>query len=220
MGNSEKEIARFLAFRMFIENIWLHVNSRINNRIPIYMIPYEKYQNNPYVKCIGDTCYWKRKPIIDTSMYDDEEKRQSFIFSWANDGKMGDMENLNKLIYHLNHPVYPHEIDYKCAKYKIMFFNLLSMMFDKDLYESELDTLIDLAYKLQFNDTMIYECTHAVKYILNVGHFDENCPSRNTFCAEHMFQGKYFFHGSLKYSSSVLGKAGCIIDDKDICVIL
>ena len=72
--------------------------------------------------------------------------------------------------------------------YTLIFWLLFLAAIDEDLYNNELSSIIDFAYCLKFDESMIRDWCNAVKYVLEGNHLNEACDLQ---CATDA--GKEFF---------------------------
>ena len=91
-----------------------------------------------------------------------------------------------------------------CPEYTI-FWNLFLTALDEEIYNSQLSNVIDLAYMLNFDENMIRDWCHAVEYVLNGNHLNENC---NLHCDTDA--GRWFFLHHNKYLKKLREDRGLI----------
>ena len=78
---------------------------------------------------------------------------------------------------------------YKIAPRNCMIFWMLFIAaLDDEIYNNELDSIIDIAYCMDFNEAMIRDWCRAVEYIMQGNRFSDNC---NLECETE--EGKAFF---------------------------
>lgn len=75
---------------------------------------------------------------------------------------------------------------YRC--HFIIFWMLFTTAINDEIYNSELSNIIDFAYCLDFNETMIRDWCRAIEYVLADNHLSENC---DLVCESE--EGKTFF---------------------------
>lgn len=71
---------------------------------------------------------------------------------------------------------------------QMIFWMLFLAALDDEIYNNELDSIIDIAYCMDFNEVMIRDWCRAVEYVMQGKRFSENC---NLQCETE--EGKAFF---------------------------
>ena len=70
----------------------------------------------------------------------------------------------------------------------MIFWMLFLAALDDEIYNNELDSIIDIAYCMDFDEAMIRDWCRAVEYVMQGNRFSENC---NLKCESEA--GKQFF---------------------------
>lgn len=77
---------------------------------------------------------------------------------------------------------------YDTEEHRLIFWLLFMAAINDDVYNNELSSIIDIAYCLGFNQSMISDWCRAVEYILSGNYFNDNC---DLICETD--EGKCFF---------------------------
>lgn len=64
------------------------------------------------------------------------------------------------------------------ARDMMIFWMLFIAALDDEIYNNELDSIIDIAYCMDFDEAMIRDWCHAVEYVMQGNRFSQNCDLR------------------------------------------
>lgn len=185
-----KEDMKITKFKIMIEEIHKYLQGRNNggsyNLLSYYPPFIDKYIGNEYVQVI-------RKQLMCTPA----EIRES-------SGKVlrNELEYIHtattlyrKLICVINRSINNKlsgnslsKAEFERDSYALVFWLFFLAAIDEELYNNELSSIIDFAYCLKFDEPMIRDWCHAVKYVLEGNHLNENCDLQ---CTTEV--GKKFF---------------------------
>lgn len=76
------------------------------------------------------------------------------------------------------------------SRYSIIFLMLLMAALDDEIYNNELDSIIDIAYSMNFTEAMIRDWCRAVEYVMQGNRFQEGCE----FECETQEGAQFFLH--------------------------
>lgn len=91
------------------------------------------------------------------------------------------------------------EADLKLDRDCLIFWLLFLAAINKELYNNELPSIIDLAYCLKFDEAMIRDWCHAVKYVLENNQLNEKCDLQ----CETDAGRKFFLHQNQSESITI-----------------
>lgn len=78
----------------------------------------------------------------------------------------------------------------KRSRNQMMFWMLFMAALDDEIYNNELDSIIDIAYCMDFDEAMIRDWCHAVEYVMQGNRLREGC----NFPCETLDGAAFFLH--------------------------
>ena len=169
-----------LNFKLLCENIDKHLNCTtnpnascavishsldiVNTAIPILLITEEERNNNVYLKCIGDICYWNK-----------ERKNGS---NWPMGAKQeNDFEAFNDVKQSIIEGICKDETKYYHKAMETIFWNLLVAFMDdqEEKQNKKKEIVVKLAHAFLFSTEMIEDWIETAKFV-SCGHeLSDNC---------------------------------------------
>ncbi len=173
-------------FEILCSKIYEYLNTCKEDGIRIYLFWNDEYDNK-YMECVKNVCtYDCVAPVIG---WGNNRCKDGFASYMA----MYTLDNLHKEIDGmLDDKVSADSLDRVIGErhqriYQVVFWNLLAVMIDPDVYEKDLSKVIDVAYSFDFTEAMMKDWCNAVKYVLE-GNFkkdflgaDIKSPAGRTF---------------------------------------
>lgn len=141
-------------FKLMYERIgeYLNPGGLSTIHIPIYIFPVGHY-SNAFIVSI-------EQRLVTNAGW--------FVPAWINNGKAP----LDKYVLALQYHSRPENF---YEKGRILFWHLMLLAIDDEIYNNEIANVIDLAYNLRFHESMIKDWCRAVEYVLAGNELKEDC---------------------------------------------
>lgn len=171
-GDAEMKVAKFQILCNLV-NDCLNRGSDYESTAKIYLFYGEEYKNNLFMSCVKEMCTRKNKEF-------------NFIAQFGCYDLMSECDDISRLIDRVKKlKIIKDTYSYDILKYvgDVIFWNLLAVTLDENVYEKNINKIIDLAYMFEFSEAMIKDWCRAVEFVLS-GNFKGDFEQLNFDTAE------------------------------------
>lgn len=173
VSNDDMKVAKFKVLCNLVKDC-LNQGSDYESTAKIYLFYGEEYKNNLFMSCVKEMCTRKNKEynfiIAEFGCYD----------------LMSECDDISRLIDRVKKlKIIKDTYSYDILKYvgDVIFWNLLAVTLDENVYEKNINKIIDLAYMFEFSEAMIKDWCCAVEFVLS-GNFKGDFEQLNFDTAE------------------------------------
>lgn len=172
--NNNMKVAKFKVLCNLV-NDCLNQGSNCDKGAKIYLFYGKEYEDNLFMTCVKEMCTRENSP------------NRVFISFGFNDS-LSEGDDISKLIDIVKKwkKFISHNVNLNTAlKYRddVIFWNLLAVTLDENVYEKNINKIIDLAYMFEFSEAMIKDWCCAVEFVLS-GDFKGDFEQLNFDTAE------------------------------------
>ena len=182
MCNEEKKLAVFKANCKKIRN-WFFFD-RPSSDMPILLIPQERINANPYLKCIKDIAIsrsaigkgevWTPETGSKVGLEEAIQHAKSALVDFSDEAlKFKKKRNTDGIMFPLTTATLPQQTRYYNSC-ELVFWHLLALAYEEPSRE-ESARIDDFAIQIGFTKTMLQDWKKALEYILDENVFDNNC---------------------------------------------
>lgn len=152
------EEMKLVKFETIIKELWEKLEYSVYikkiNQNPLIILFGDKFKNE-YVQIVINNTFTKKDNLISTMRY----------VGLYNDG-IKDIDDIRSLIEQSNKDIEDHGYAFGNISAQVVFFGLIILAIDNDMYNEKLNVLIDFAFLTKFNVQMINDWIYVVKKIL------------------------------------------------------
>ena len=155
VSNDDMKVAKFKVLCNLVKDC-LNQGRNYESTAKIYLFYGEEYKNNLFMSCVKEMC----------TRGDGELNMQ--IVGLAH--LISENDDISKLISRVKGlKSYQRIFSDAVSEYEwdVIFWNLLAVTLDDDVYEKSINKIIDLAYMFEFSEAMIKDWCCAVEFVLS-----------------------------------------------------
>lgn len=176
VSNDDMKVAKFKVLCNWV-NDCLNQGSNCDKGAKIYLFYGKEYEDNLFMSCVKEMCTRENSP-------------NRVVISFGFNDSLNEGDDISKLIDIVKEwkkfKIIPHNVHLDTAlKYRddVIFWNLLAVTLDENVYEKNINKIIDLAYMFEFSEAMIKDWCCAVEFVLS-GNFKGDFEQLNFDTAE------------------------------------
>ena len=171
VSNDDMKVAKFNVLCNLVKDC-LNKGRNYESTAKIYLFYGEEYKNNLFMSCVKEMC----------TRGDGELHMQ--IAGLAH--LISENDDISELISRVKRLKRNQRIFLDAVseyEWDVIFWNLLAVTLDENVYEKNINKIIDLAYMFEFSEAMIKDWCRAVEFVLS-GDFKEDFEQLNFETAE------------------------------------
>ena len=160
VSNDDMKLAKFKVLCNLV-NDCLNQGSNCDKGAKIYLFYGKEYEDNLFMTCVKEMCTRENSP-------------NRVVISFGFNDSLNEGDDISKLIDIVKEwkkfKIIPHNVHLNTAlKYRddVIFWNLLAVTLDENVYEKNINKIIDLAYMFEFSEAMIKDWCCAVEFVLS-----------------------------------------------------
>lgn len=179
VSNDDMKVAKFKVLCNLVKDC-LNQGRNYESTAKIYLFYGEEYKNNLFMSCVKEMCT-RGECELDIRI-----AGLGYLISENDDiskliSRVKGLKTLKESKNVSNQSIFLDAV----SKYEwdVIFWNLLAVTLDENVFETNINKIIDLAYMFEFSEAMIKDWCRAVEFVLS-GDFKEDFEQLNFETAE------------------------------------